>query len=65
MRVKLRSLRIEKKLTQKQLATHLQITRAYYTNLEQGRGNPSLKVASKIKQILNYEKDDIFFEQNL
>ena len=65
MRVKLRSLRIEKNLTQEQIATQLQITRAYYTNLERGRGNPSLKVASKIKEILNYEKDDIFFEQSI
>jgi len=65
MRVKLRSLRMQKNLTQEQIAAKLQITRAYYTNLEQGKGNPSLKVASKIKEILNYEKDDIFFEQSI
>jgi putative transcriptional regulator len=65
MRVKLKSLRIKKNLTQEQIAAKLQITRAYYTNLEQGRGNPSLKLASKIKEILNYEKDDIFFEQSI
>ena len=65
MRVKLKSLRMQKNLTQEQIAAKLQITRAYYTNLEQGRGNPSLKLASKIKEILNYEKDDIFFEQNI
>ena len=50
MRVKLKSLRIKKNLTQEQIAAKLQITRAYYTNLEQGRGNPSLKLASKIKE---------------
>jgi len=65
MRVKLKSLRMQKNLTQEQIAAKLQITRAYYTNLEQGRGNPSLKIASKIKEILNYEKDDIFFEQSI
>jgi len=56
---------MQKNLTQEQIAAKLQITRAYYTNLEQGKGNPSLKVASKIKEILNYEKDDIFFEQSI
>ena len=65
MRVKLKSLRIKKNLTQEQIAAKLQITRAYYTNLEQGSGNPSLMLASKIKEILNYEKDDIFFEQSI
>ena len=65
MRGKLKSLRIEKNLTQEEIATQLEITRAYYTNLEEGRGNPPLKVASKIKEILNYEKDDIFFEQSI
>ena len=63
MRVKLRNLRREKQLTQEEIAKQIGITRAYYTNLEQGRGNPSLKLASRIKEILSYEKDDIFLEE--
>ncbi|HSQ87559.1 helix-turn-helix transcriptional regulator [Romboutsia sp.] len=63
MRVKLKNLRREKQLTQEEIAKQIGITRAYYTNLEQGRGNPSLKLASRIKEILSYEKDDIFLEE--
>ncbi|WP_042274472.1 helix-turn-helix transcriptional regulator [[Clostridium] dakarense] len=65
MRVKLKKLRIKKNLTQEELAKKIGITRAYYTNLEQGRGNPSLLLASKIKEILSYYDDDIFFEKNI
>ena len=63
MRVKLKNLRRQKQLTQEEIAKQIGITRAYYTNLEQGRGNPSLKLASRIKEILSYEKDDIFLEE--
>lgn len=65
MRVKLKNLRIKNNLTREELAKKIGISRAYYTNLEQGRGNPSLILASKIKETLGYYNDDIFFEKNI
>ena len=36
------------------------ISRPSYTNIELGRKNPSLKIALKIKKVLNYKDDNIF-----
>jgi putative transcriptional regulator len=64
MRKKLREIRIERNLTQKELAELVNISRVTYTNIELGNKNPSLSVARKIKNALRYESDDIFFENN-
>ena len=63
MRKKLIELRKNKGLTQKQLADMLHIARSTYVGYEQGSFQPSLKIAISIKKILNYEGDDIFFNQ--
>ncbi|WWU56176.1 helix-turn-helix transcriptional regulator [Paraclostridium sordellii] len=34
--------------------------RSYYTKIERGQRTPSLDIALKIKEILNYNDDDIF-----
>lgn len=60
MREKLKSLRLENELTQEELAKKVGITRSHYTKIEVGRGNPSLPVAIKIKEVLNYINDDLF-----
>ena len=60
MRVKLRQLRLEKNLTQEEMAKLCDITRAYYTNIENAKNLPSLKVAIKIKGVLEYYSDDLF-----
>lgn len=61
MRVKLKKVRNEKDLTQQEVADRAGIERSYYTNIELGSKNPSLKTALKIKQALSYYEDDLFF----
>lgn len=60
MRIKLREVRLEQELTQEEIAKDVGITRSHYTKIENGLGNPSLAVAIKIKQRLNYLNDDLF-----
>lgn len=60
MRYKLRSLRISNGFTQQNIASKLNISRAFYTKLELGKSNPSFKLAIKIKEVFNYKDDDIF-----
>ena len=47
--------------TQKQMAEMLEISRSNYNNYELGTVSPPLDKVLKIKQILNYKKDDLFF----
>ena len=63
MRVKLKKLRKEQNLTQKNLSNMVNIHRTYYSMIERGRKNPSLRVAISIKKALNYQNDDIFEKQ--
>ena len=63
MRVKLKKLRKEQNLTQKNLSNMVNIHRTYYSMIERGRKNPSLRVAISIKKALNYQYDDIFDNQ--
>lgn len=60
MRSKLKMQRLRFKLTQAKLAEHVGIARTSYTNIELGNKTPSLEVALKIKDVLSYEKDDLF-----
>ena len=63
MRGKLRSIRKKQNLTQESLSNMVNIHRTYYSMIERGRKNPSLKVAISIKRALNYQYDDIFDNQ--
>ena len=63
MRVKLRSIRKKQNLTQESLSNMVNIHRSYYSMIERGRKNPSLRVAISIKKALNYQYDDIFDNQ--
>ena len=63
MRVKLKKLRKEQNLTQKNLSNMVNIHRTYYSMIERGRKNPSLRVAISLKRALNYQYDDIFEKQ--
>lgn len=47
--------------TQKQMSEMLGISRSNYNNYELGTVTPPLDKVLKIKQILNYKKDDLFF----
>lgn len=60
MRTNLKEVRKNKNLTQLQVANNLNIERSYYTKIERGQRTPSLDIALKIKEILNYNDDDIF-----
>lgn len=62
MREKLKKQRLKKELTQMQIASLIGIKRSTYTNIELGNKNPSFIVATKIKKILDYQKDDIFLD---
>ena len=62
-REKLKKIRKEQNLTQKSLSKSVNIHRTHYSMIENGRRNPSLKVAVSIKKALNYQYDDIFEKQ--
>lgn len=59
-RTKLVEARKKLNLSQYELAHRVNIDRAYLTNIENGKGNPSLKVASRIAKELNMSVDDLF-----
>lgn len=53
-------LRKKKGLTQEELALRVGITRAYLSNIENGKYNPSLDVALKISKVLERTIEKIF-----
>lgn len=59
-------MRLEKRdgYTQEQMANKLNIARTTYTGYENGNFAPSLETALQIKQLLKYNKDDIFLTSN-
>jgi putative transcriptional regulator len=65
MRLILKKKREELGLTQGELAIKIEVARTTYTNIELGEKSPSLKVALKIKKVLNYFNDDIFFNSDV
>ena len=56
----LQELRTRKGLTQEGLAKALGLSRAAYTNIENGRRRPSVKVAKKIGVILDFDWSKLF-----
>jgi putative transcriptional regulator len=48
-------------LTQQDLANRVKINRAYLSNIESGRYDPSLDVAHKISKVLKSSIEDTFF----
>ncbi len=60
-RIKLREIRKKRNLTQQQVADNLGIKRNTYTQYETGVSTPSFEVMLKIKSLLKYFKDDLFF----
>lgn len=55
--------RIEKSLTQEQLAEMINITPTHLKQLESERRKPSLEVLYKLSRVLNFSVDDIFFPE--
>lgn len=61
MRTKLQQLRKDAGHSQETFCKVINISRSYYSQIESGEKNPSLRVAIRIKQALNYPYDDLFF----
>lgn len=61
MRLWLKELRLEKGLTQKDVAEKCNVERAYYTMIETGVRNPSVNVAKAIANIMGFDWT-FFFE---
>jgi len=61
--IKLKLARIEKDLTQEQLAERVNITRQTVSLIEAGKYNPSLKLCIAICKELNKTLNDIFWEE--
>lgn len=59
-RKKLKQIRLQKKLTQKNLADRVGISRAYYSKIENCKEVPSYTIVKLIKIVLEYLDDDLF-----
>ncbi|NLK73164.1 MAG: helix-turn-helix transcriptional regulator [Clostridiales bacterium] len=61
--IKLKLARIEKDLTQEELADKVSVTRQTISLIEAGKYNPSLKLCIAICKELNKTLNDIFWEE--
>nr|WP_069649693.1 helix-turn-helix transcriptional regulator [Caloranaerobacter ferrireducens] len=61
MKNKLKLARIEKNLTQEQLAELVGVTRQTIGLIEKGKYNPTLKLCLKIAKVLDKGLDDLFW----
>lgn len=62
MQNKIKELRQDIGITQEELARHVGARRETIVFLEQGKYNPSLKLAMNIAKELKVKIDDLFFE---
>lgn len=60
VRKKLKEVRLQRKLTQKEVANLAGITSSYYTRLENHTVEPSYRAVKLIKSALEYYEDDLF-----
>ena len=58
---RIQELRKARKVTQQELADALSVTRQTIISLENGRYNPSLKLAMDIAKVFDTTVEDIFF----
>lgn len=61
---KIKLARVERDLTQAQLAKQVDVTRQTIGLIEKGDYNPSLKLCIAIAETLNKTLDDLFWEVN-
>lgn len=57
----IKEIRLEKKITQVQMAQDLQITRQTINAIEKNKYNPSLELALKLAQYFNVPFEDLFY----
>ena len=62
VRMKLKLARIEKDLTQQELADHVEVTRQTIGLIEKGDYNPTLNLCIKIARALDRTLDQLFWE---
>lgn len=62
MKNKIKEYRAKNNLTQEELAKKVKVRRETIVFLEQGKYNPSLKLAFDIAQVFNLKIEDIFFK---
>lgn len=60
MRAKLQQLREARGYTQRTFGAAVGTSRSHYSQVETGDKEPSLRLALRIKRVLNYKGDDIF-----
>lgn len=60
MRAKLKERREAQGYTQQSFSDAVGVSRSHYSQVETGEKQPSLRLALRIKQQLNYYGDDIF-----
>ncbi len=61
IRVRVKEFRIKRNLTQEELAKRVEVRRETIVFLEQGKYNPSLKLALKLAKELKVSIDKLFF----
>ena len=62
---KLRKIRNEKKLTTREMAEKLSISKPFYCQLENRSRRLSYDMAVKISKIFNLKPDDIFYDDHI
>lgn len=62
--IKLKVARLEKSLSQQELADKVEVTRQTIGLIEKGKYNPSLNLCIKISKVLNRTLNDLFWEEN-
>ena len=63
-RMKLRLARVEKSLSQQELADLVDVTRQTIGLIEKGDYNPTLNLCIKISRVLNKTLDQLFWEED-
>jgi putative transcriptional regulator len=64
MKNNIKELRIKHNLTQEELANKVRVRRETIVFLEQGKYNPSLKLAHDVASVLKTSIDDLFIFEN-
>ena len=62
--IKLKVARVEKSLSQQELADLCEVTRQTIGLIEKGKYNPTLNLCIKIAQVLDKTLNDLFWDEN-
>lgn len=62
--IKLKLARVEKGLSQQELADLCEVTRQTIGLIEKGKYNPTLNLCVKLARVLNLTLNDLFWDEN-